>query len=70
MSDVINYLKDVLSMSKSEWFFYLSLASVVISILIWLGVPLFGTHPTMAKLTGIFVGLWAPTLMSLSNRYK
>ena len=57
-------------MSKSEWFFYLSLASVVISILIWLGVPLFGTHPTMAKLTGIFVGLWAPTLMSLSNRYK
>tara|TARA_B100001564_G_C20313393_1_gene522334 strand:- start:292 stop:504 length:213 start_codon:yes stop_codon:yes gene_type:complete len=70
MKEIIDYLKNVISMSKSEWFFYLSLASVVISILIWLEVPLFGTHPTMAKLTGIFVGLWAPTLMALSNRYK
>ena len=67
MSD---YLKNVVSLTKSEWFFYLSLASVVLSILIWLGVPLFGTHPTMAKLTGIFVGLWAPTLMGLANYYR
>ncbi len=65
-----NYLNKVASMTKSDWFFYLSLTSVVLSILIWLEVPIFGTHPTMSKLTGIFVGLWAPTLMSLSNRYK
>jgi hypothetical protein len=70
MSEITSYLKQVLSMSKSEWFFYLSLASVVISILIWLEVPLFGVQSGLSKITGIFVGLWAPTLMSLSNRYK
>ena len=42
MKDILKYLKEVISMTKSEWFFYLSLASVVISILIWLEVPLFG----------------------------
>jgi hypothetical protein len=45
---------------KSTVYFYASLASVVLSIVIWSG------NPT----NGIFVGLWAPTLMALSNRYK
>ena len=57
MSEITSYLKQVLSMSKSEWFFYLSLASVVISILIWLEVPLFGVQSGLSKITGIFVGL-------------
>ena len=45
---------------KSTVYFYASLASVVISNEIW------SCNPT----NGIFVGLWAPTLMALSNRYK
>jgi hypothetical protein len=45
---------------KSTVYFYASLASVVLSIVIWNGNPI----------NGIFVGLWAPTLMALSNRYK
>jgi hypothetical protein len=58
-----------INITLSELFFYLSLASVVASIIVWCGgMP--GVHPTMAKMAGIFVGLWAPTLMSLSNRYK
>jgi hypothetical protein len=56
-------------MSKSNILFYLSLLSVVLSIAIWAGIVSI-TAPENAKLTGIFVGLWAPTLMSMSNRYK
>ena len=47
-------------MNKSQIYFYASLASVVLSIGIWSANPI----------NGIFVGLWAPTLMSLANRYK
>jgi hypothetical protein len=49
---------------KSTVFFYASLASVVISIAIY------SSDTSLSKLNGIFVGLWAPTLMALSNRYK
>jgi len=51
-------------MNKSTVFFYASLVSVVISIAIYSG------DASLSKLNGIFVGLWAPTLMALSNRYK
>ena len=47
-------------MDKSKIYFYASLVSVVLSIAIWSSNPI----------NGIFVGLWAPTLMGLSNRYK
>lgn len=56
-------------MSKSNALFYLSLLSVVLSIAIWAGIVNVSA-PENAKLTAIFVGLWAPTLMSMSNRYK
>ena len=46
--------------TKNSVFFYASLASVLLSIIIFQSDPI----------KGIFVGLWAPTLMSLSNRYK
>ena len=44
---------------KSTIFFYASLASIVISIVIYTG------DNSLSKLNGIFVGLWAPTLMAL-----
>ena len=53
-------MKGINNMNKNKVFFYASLASVVLSIGIWSGNPI----------NGIFVGLWAPTLMSLSNRYR
>ncbi len=56
-------------MSKSNILFYLSLLSVLLSIFIWLGI-ITVSAPENAKITAIFVGLWAPTLMSMSNRYK
>ena len=46
--------------TKNSVFFYASLASVLLSIIIFQSDPI----------KGIFVGLWAPTLMSLSNRYR
>ena len=56
-------------MNYDKVFFWASLASIVISIAIWCGVwP--GVEPGLSKITGIFVGLWAPTLMVLSNRCK
>ena len=51
-------------MNKSTILFYASLASVIISISIYSG------DAGLSKVNGIFVGLWAPTLMALSNRYK
>jgi hypothetical protein len=47
--------------TKSQFCFIASLASVVTSIFLYTNLSLY--H-------GIFVGLWAPTLMGLSNRYK
>ena len=46
---------------KSQIFFVASLVSVLVSIYLYTNVNLW--H-------GIFVGLWASTLMGLSNRYK
>jgi alpha-acetolactate decarboxylase len=47
-------------MNKNKVLFYASLLSVVASIAIFQSDPI----------SGIFVGLWAPTLMTLSNRYQ
>ena len=48
--------------NKSQFFFAASLASVIASIFLYVSV-------NDNKHIGIFVGLWAPTLMGLSNRY-
>ena len=47
--------------------FYASLVSVVASIATW---TLMGGDPGHVERFGIFVGLWAPTLMAMSNHYK
>ena len=47
-------------MKKTDFFFYASLASVILSIMEYQKDPM----------QGIFIGLWAPTLMTLANRYK
>ena len=48
-------------------FFIASLASVVASIGVWMTVD---GDPAHAERFGIFVGLWAPTLMGLSNYFR
>ena len=48
--------------TKSQFFFAASLASVIASIFLYVTI-------NDNKHIGIFVGLWAPTLMGLSNRY-
>ena len=48
--------------------FFASLASVACSILTWVSVG--DTDPAHAERFGIFIGLWAPTLMGLANYYK
>ncbi len=47
--------------TKAQFFFVSSLASVVASVFLY--------SIYTDKSLGIFVGLWAPTLMGLSNRY-
>ena len=47
--------------------FTASLASVIVSILTWVFA---GEDPAHAERFGIFIGLWAPTLMAMSNHYK
>jgi len=47
--------------------FTASLASVIVSILTWVFA---GEDPAHAERFGIFIGLWAPTLMGLANYYK
>ena len=55
-------------MDKSKAFYYASLASVVLSIAAW---SLTGdADPAHAERWGIFIGLWAPTLMGLSIYHK
>ena len=55
-------------MNKSDIFYYASLASVALSIAAW---SLYGhLDPAHAERWGIFLGLWAPTLMSLSIIHK
>jgi len=56
-------------MNKSNLLFYASLLSVILSIGIWMGIFPLGA-PESSQITAIFVGLWAPTFMSMSNRYK
>ena len=54
--------------SLSQWLLAASMASVVGSIAVW---SLTGeSDPAHAERFGIFVGLWAPTLMGLSNYFK
>ncbi len=48
--------------------FTASLVSVVCSILTWVTVS--DGDPAHAERFGIFIGLWAPTLMGLANHYK
>ena len=48
-------------------FFIASLASVVASIVVWMSVD---GDPAHAERFGIFVGLWAPTLMGLANYFR
>tara|TARA_Y100000114_G_scaffold150530_1_gene166154 strand:+ start:470 stop:658 length:189 start_codon:yes stop_codon:yes gene_type:complete len=48
-------------------FFIASLASVVASIAVWMSVD---GDPAHAERFGIFVGLWAPTLMGLANYFR
>lgn len=47
--------------------FIASLVSVAASIGVWLTV---GGDPAHAERFGIFVGLWAPTLMGLANYFR
>ena len=48
-------------------FFAASLISVMVSIGVWVAA---GGEPAHAERFGIFVGLWAPTLMGLANYYR
>ena len=48
-------------------FFAASLFSVMVSIGVWVSA---GGEPAHAERFGIFVGLWAPTLMGLANYYR
>ena len=58
-------------MDKSKVCFVASLLSVAASIGIWAfaGGELDGAHEH-AERWGLFVGLWAPTLMGMSNHFK
>mgnify|MGYP001312641004 FL=1 len=51
----------------AKTFFIASLASVVASIGVWMTVD---GDPAHAERFGIFVGLWAPTLMGLANYFR
>ena len=48
--------------------FTASLVSVILSILTWVFAR--QGDPAHAERFGIFIGLWAPTLMGLANYYK
>ena len=51
----------------SAAFFVVSLVSVAASIFVWVSA---GADVAHAERFGIFVGLWAPTLMGLANYYR
>ena len=57
-----------MNISLSKFCFYASLASVAASIVTWVTVG--DADPAHAERFGIFIGLWAPTLMGLANFYK
>ena len=48
-------------------FFWASLISVLVSIGVWVSAD---ADPAHAERFGIFVGLWAPTLIGLANYYR
>ena len=48
-------------------FFAASLVSVLVSIGVWVSA---GADPAHAERFGIFVGLWAPTLMGIAKYYR
>ena len=48
-------------------FFAASLISGWVSLGVWVSA---GGEPAHAERFGIFVGLWAPTLMGLANYYR
>jgi hypothetical protein len=48
-------------------FFAASLISVLVSIGVWVSA---NGDPAHAERFGIFVGLWAPTLMGLANYFR
>ena len=54
--------------SISNMCFVASLVSVGVSIATW--TLMGGDDPAHAERFGIFIGLWAPTLMGLANYYK
>ena len=56
------------TMNLSKFCFFASLASVACSIGAWVTVG--DSDPAHAERFGIFIGLWAPTLMGLANHYK
>jgi len=51
----------------SSAFFVASLVSVAVSIFVWVSAD---GDPAHAERFGIFVGLWAPTLMGLANYFQ
>ena len=53
--------------NTSTAFFVASLVSVAASIFVWVSAD---GAPAHAERFGIFVGLWAPTLMAMSNHYQ
>ncbi|MEC7109103.1 MAG: hypothetical protein VXX11_03730 [Planctomycetota bacterium] len=55
------------SNSVAAVFFAASLISVLASIGVWFSVD---GDPAHAERFGIFVGLWAPTLMGLANYFR
>ena len=57
----------VRSENASAAFFVASLVSVAASIFVWVSADGDAAH---AERFGIFVGLWAPTLMGLANYYR
>lgn len=58
------------SKNLSNLCFVASLASVAVSIATWVSVGEINVNPAHAERFGIFIGLWAPTLMGLANYYK
>jgi len=61
-------LRKGVNMNLSKFCFFASLASVAASIGAWVTVG--DADPAHAERFGIFIGLWAPTLMGLANHYK
>ena len=55
-------------MNMSKFCCYASLASVAASIATWVTVG--DADPAHAERFGIFIGLWAPTLMAMSNHFR